>query len=87
MHLALRPVLSHRFSLLLVHDYSKLEVMWHGNVAGDTWGAAEAGEPAMVRDDRSPHAPDSLRVSSEGTGTKIHLKEHPAQIKGPVDNE
>lgn len=45
------------------------------------------GVPAMVRDDRSPHAPESMRVSSEGTGTKIHLREHPAQIEGPVENE
>lgn len=45
------------------------------------------GEAAMVRDDRSPHAPDSLRVSREGTGAQIHLREHPAQIQGLVDNE
>lgn len=53
----------------------------------DLWISAEAEEPAMVRDDRSPHAPNSLRVSTKGTGTKIHLRGHPARIKGPVDNE
>lgn len=64
-----------RVSLLLAHEYSKLEVIWHGKVVGDT---------SMVKNDRSPHAPGSLRVSSKGAGTKIHLR---AQIEGPVDNE
>lgn len=78
--LALRALLGHEFSLLLIRKYSKLEVMWRGDVPSEAHG----------RGRQCPQVTPMLqtaRASSEGVGSKICLKECPAEAEGPIANE
>lgn len=80
--LALRALLGHKFSLLLIQKYSKLEVMWHGDVPSEAHGRGRQCPQVtpMLQTARA-------RVSSEGVGSKICLKERPAKAEGSIANE